>query len=463
MILKLERWWAAKGDSLLRAATFLCLGIAAIWLGYQFWRLCIQPLPTGAVDLMLRYREVVGWFDGKPIYSHNDNAVYPPASYLMLAPLSWLALPAARWCFAIASAFLLALVTRGFANHCGAGSATAGSTRHRRFLLLLPLALYPFGAGIGNGQLSLPVLACLMLTFALIGDGEKSLARDVLITCAFLVALIKPSIAVFFFWIVLLTQGGLRRGALVVSAYAALTFISSMFQKPGPVQLVEAWSRRATAGAQWGATRGGGSIRRTGGRTREAGEALPDRSDAHGTGGDVSPHATAPADATNSGTAVDPLSDPGPPIEILHVNLQSVLSALDLKEWVLPAILFLLVGLALWVLLHRRCSVWILAGVTAIVARSAMYHGWYDDVILLLPLIALYHATGPLFPARGRVVAGFFFGLFAASLLAPGGVYLLPHPWNNIYVLAQTGVLFLVLGFLVWLARQSRDPLSLPQ
>ena len=79
---------------------------------------------------------------------------------------------------------------------------------------------------------------------------------------------------------------------------------------------------------------------------------------------------------------------------------------------------------------------------TAIVARFAMYHGWYDDVIMLFPLLALYRTGRGAATERVRVAAGVLFVLVALSLVAPGGVYLLPHPWNNVYVLLQTlGVL----------------------
>ena len=44
----------------------------------------------GAIDLRLRRMEVRDWFDGVPIYFTNSDAVYPPASYLLLWPF-------ARW------------------------------------------------------------------------------------------------------------------------------------------------------------------------------------------------------------------------------------------------------------------------------------------------------------------------------------------------------------------------------
>ena len=87
-----------------------------------------------------------------------------------------------------------------------------------------------------------------------------------------------------------------------------------------------------------------------------------------------------------------------------------------------------------------------------------MYHGWYDDVILLLPLIALYRifkgegAPGP----RFRLAAGILLVTMSASLLAPGGVYSLPYPWNNMSVILQTVIWLGVLLFLLLSAHAAR-------
>ena len=53
-------------------------------LGEEFWRLTLDSSSIGAIDLKFRYIEVHRWFDGKPVYSELDKAVYPPASYVIL-------------------------------------------------------------------------------------------------------------------------------------------------------------------------------------------------------------------------------------------------------------------------------------------------------------------------------------------------------------------------------------------
>jgi len=462
--------WSSRSESILRWATYLALALGGLWLGYQFWRLCFQPLPRGAVDLLLRHQEVVAWFKGGRIYWHRSNAVYPPASYLMLAPLGWVTLETARYLWAILSAAVLLLLARAFERRCLAEQPASDSSWRSRFLFVLPLALYPFGAGIGNGQNSMLVVACLFACLVLQEPTARSWKRDMLLACVFLVALIKPSIAAFFFWIVLLTPGGMRRGAMVVGGYAALTYVSSTFQKFGPIRIMRAWSRRAIGGAEWGATQGEGSIRkpqmepaarrvkktaepeRARGAEREAAE--PERARAAEREA-VEPDAGEPA-AVAEVEPTPALPEVEPPIEITHINLHSFASILGREEWILVGSIVVLFGLGLWVFLHRRCSVWVLAGVTAIVARFAMYHGWYDDVMLLFPLVSLFRLSLGASSFRGRVFAGWAFALMALSLLAPGGVYLLPHPWDNVYVVAQAGVWFAVLAFLVGCAWRER-------
>jgi len=44
------------------------------------------------------------------------------------------------------------------------------------------------------------------------------------------------------------------------------------------------------------------------------------------------------------------------------------------------ASLFLLGGLGFWVFCNRRKNMWLLIGITALVARFWTYHGWYDDL-----------------------------------------------------------------------------------
>jgi hypothetical protein len=122
----------------------------------------------------------------------------------------------------------------------------------------------------------------------------------------------------------------------------------------------------------------------------------------------------------------------------------------------LPASLLILGILGGWAFRHRKADFWLLMGVTAIVSRFWIYHRWYDDLILLLPMVALFRIAkqGP--TADGRdVMAGILLALTWAFSLAPGGRYLLPAPWNALYIAAQVIVWATVLVFLLHQARQA--------
>ena len=60
-------------------------------------------LPSPPVDLEFRWRETQRWFAGLPVY-HNQLAVYPPGSYLLLWPaLGWVNFAQARWIWGVTS------------------------------------------------------------------------------------------------------------------------------------------------------------------------------------------------------------------------------------------------------------------------------------------------------------------------------------------------------------------------
>ncbi|MBM2812808.1 MAG: hypothetical protein HW416_3567, partial [Chloroflexi bacterium] len=96
----------------------------------------------------------------------------------------------------------------------------------------------------------------------------------------------------------------------------------------------------------------------------------------------------------------------------------------------------------------RRADVWLLLGVSAIAARLWIYHRWYDDLVILLPMLALVRMarghTGP-----GTAPAGWLLACAVLTSLAPGGLFLLRPPWNGVYVIVQLTVWLAVLGYLL--------------
>lgn len=115
---------------------------------------------------------------------------------------------------------------------------------------------------------------------------------------------------------------------------------------------------------------------------------------------------------------------PSPPVRLVeqggygaaytgYGNLQSWLGAMGLRSWIFPASALAFVLHGLWARRHREAALWTLIGVAAIVARIWAYHRVYDDLLLVLPLIALYRLARPE-PSRG----------WAGALLLLGGIAL---------------------------------------
>jgi hypothetical protein len=102
---------------------------------------------------------------------------------------------------------------------------------------------------------------------------------------------------------------------------------------------------------------------------------------------------------------------------------------MGLARWNSPVSLAILLCLGAWIFCNRQADLWLLLAVTAIVARIWTYHRWYDDLLLLFPLIALFRMTKlPRFsPQTKTLAAGLFFWIWL-FLLAPGVLYTVRSP-----------------------------------
>jgi hypothetical protein len=138
-----------------------------------------------------------------------------------------------------------------------------------------------------------------------------------------------------------------------------------------------------------------------------------------------------------------------------YASAHDLLAALGLSAWNLPVSLAILIVLGGWVFRHRRVDLWLLLAVTAIVARMWTYHRWYDDLLLVLPLIALFRITKmPSSSPRTRVLAALVFFWVWLFLLAPGVLYTVPHPEILVHIQVTGWIAALV--FLLLEAR--REP-----
>jgi len=81
--------------------------------------------------------------------------------------------------------------------------------------------------------------------------------------------------------------------------------------------------------------------------------------------------------------------------------------------------------------------------VAALTARFWTYHRWYDDLLILIPMIALFRIAKEAETEDLSTWAGVLVGVGVVAMIAPGGLYLFRNPWNTVYTVGQV---------LVWLA-----------
>ena len=390
-----------------RAGIALMMALALAWLSYQTYRYFADPeqvgerqVAKGAIDVQNRYDEVRSWFRGEPVYRIHRDAVYPPASYailgLMFNGLPW-GLAKILWfvaSLASVAAFSLQLVRHSLAR----------SWQERVFLGVMPFAFYATGAALGNGQLVVFVLPLVLSALLLLDPPIPSERHLWLGSVLMVLALVQPTIAAPFFWLLLFRSPQWRPAVVVVAVYLALTAVAVAFQmrafpqsggEANPLGILNRWTVRGSGGAYYGSIMGG------------------------------------------------------------YGTVHNLLAELGLRKWNTGVSLTVLALLGLWIFRHRRADFWLLMGVTAIVARIWTYHRWYDDLLLLFPLVVLFRLTRiPEVATRVKRVAGVLFLWIWGFLLAPGGLYTLRSP--GIWVGIQVSGWLVSLAFLVWVVETQR-------
>ncbi len=232
----------------------------------------------------------------------------------------------------------------------------AGTHLERAFVALLLLSMRSTEYTVTIGQFTVQLLPLLLVALLLLYDRRRAWGRDLLAGALLLLALVKPPVSAPFLWIALFLPGGLRPIVLMTLGYVALTFFALSYQEADLPTLFREWLARSSELA------------------------------------------------VSAGTS----------------NLHIWLAALGLEKWILPTSLLVFAGLGLWIYRHRHADLWLLMAVTAIVARFWTYHREYDDLLLLLPEVALFRLAkkGP--ADRGiDVAAAALFTLAAVVMLAP--------------------------------------------
>jgi len=387
----LKTFWINYNTLILKISIALMSIAAIVWLGYEFWRFFWEPDFLGSREVRL------GAIDLKLRYREvacwfSGKPLYELTRVSTYPPASYVMFwPFVGW-LNMASAKGLWIITTaaslGWLIYIIIKESGAKTSLERFFVALIPLSMYATGATIGNGQLVIHILPLLVFGLLLMNRGKRKWKTDLLAALLLLAGLVKPNISVPFFWIMIFIPGRTRPAMLVILGYIILTFFASLFQDAGTIHLFMDWAKSSSI-----------SIERVG---------------------------------------------------VANVNF--FISAITRgKEFQFSVIALIILGL--WIYYHRNVDLWVLIGVAAIVSRFWTYHLWYDDLVVLLPIVALYRiAKNKAFKNGFDIMAGFLLGITLIFMMAPGGLYLFPNPWNLAYVFIQTIILIAVLIFLISIA-----------
>jgi len=384
MGLALLDWWANWRRHLLWLAVIIMILAGSLRFAEEVPRLLWDPGQRGAHDLKLRHDEVVRWFAGKPVYGEMRAAVYPPATYALLWPFL-------GWLDEESARWFWALTSLtglvGVVCLALLGSS-AGSIQERFFVALIPLSMYATWVTIGNGQLVLHVLPALVAGLVLLHADKRDWRKNCSGAALVLFALVKPNLALPFCFLAMLAPAGLASTVIILLGYGALTLLAASFQEQGLLRLLDEWLTAATSMAHRGA--GAGS----------------------------------------------------------YANLHAWLTYVGLEQWYTALALAVAAVLGLWTYRHRQADLWVIMGVTALVARLWTYHRVYDDLLCLLPMVSLFRIAKQSEPACAGA-AGMLLALLWAAALGPARLHAFPPPWNVMFESGQAVAWLLALIFLI--------------
>lgn len=233
--------------------------------------------------------------------------------------------------------------------------ASGATTRlERGFVALMLLSMNATGVTIGNGQIILHLLPVL-LTGVLMVRAEPPGRSHWLGSGLLVLALVKPSIAAPFLWPALFGASRVRLAPMLAIgvAYLGLTVLATSYQSAGLLGVLSALGSRGAVFT-----------------------------------GDWS-----------------------------YANLTAVLTDLGLIHWSLPASALVFLSLGWWVYLNRRADGWLLLGVCALVVRLGIYHLVYDDVLIIVPMVALFRVAKRDSDHHRSLVAGTLLAINIGSML----------------------------------------------
>ncbi len=229
----------------------------------------------------------------------------------------------------------------------------------------------------------------LLLGGLLLLQQEEKLSNDLIGSLVITASLVKPSISFPFVWLALFVPGRIRAVLFVVAEYVALTLFAASFQQSTLLDLITQWMQRSSAAAT-----------------------------AYG-----------------------------------YANLSIWFSDLGFKELIIPSALLVWLMLGGWIYRHRNADFWILMGVSALVARLSVYHMVYDDVLIILPMIAVFRIA-----KSGNMLAGILLAVNIAAMLFLASWQHQTSPWHLIFTGGHALVWLADLIFLIIYTGQARNP-----
>jgi len=383
-------WWYEHNKLLVTLGLALMVSAAVPRMAYEVWRLLFDSGRLGAIDLKIFHEFVNGWFTGRPVYSEFTTANYPPASFVILWPL-------VGWLKITPARWLFAfsvVLSLAWLISVTIREVHAANLFEKILISFFVISIYPTAVTIGNGQLVIYVVALLLASILLLRRQPQSWRRDLTVAVLMTISLVKPTASAPFFWLVLLLPNTLRPALLVLLFYSLLTVFAAHFQPYGFFPLMRDAVDHCLQGAAI-------------------------QAEIHG-----------------------------------YANFHSWLVAFGLKDLNVYVSLLILAGLGYWIYRNRQADIWLLLGVTAIIARIWTHHPVYEDFLILLPMVSLIRIIRRTPYADGSdVSAGGLLTIAWLAMLVPASTRLLPAPWSLLFTVGQGVIFILILLFLLYQVR----------
>ncbi len=262
------------------------------------------------------------------------------------------------------------------------------------FSVLFILSIYPTGITIGNGQVILFLLPAILTAVLLERKRERSLGRDTVVSLLLLFSLLKITVTAPFFLILLISQRAFRPLIIAASGYIILTYVAISYRDSGLIETLRVWVENSS------------QLAATGGYSH------------------------------------------------LHIWL----GKLGLNNLILPSSLGSFIALGLYLYGFRKTDIWIQLGVAAIVARLWTYHGLYDDLLILVPIIAIFRIIKSRQLSRREGIAADVLLLTSGlGFLIPGFFLQLPFPIGTLFRTGQPIIWISMLIFLIYRSYKTKQ------